>query len=326
MRSPLFRLRRWLAADQLSSARRRWGLTDAQLPDCRILENPSPDQLVALIQSALPHHDVSSVKILEHGMDNIAVDVDDQWIFRFPRAKDRAHRLCLEAALLLFLRPKLAIEVPKLELCNSSTLFSYHPKIPGRHLTPQHYQSLGPLKRDEIAETIAVFFYQMHKLRPEILMSLNTIFDHEYVPSDEIIRKAAPLVPERLRGFLHTAITQYEHDEACLVDRVIGHFDCHGENMAIDPSSDKLNGIFDFSDAGLGNLHKDFHSLNRVSRDLTGRVIQRYQRLSGRTVNRTSVDLYTAVCWFSEIAYHTGAHQKALASVLDWYDQLQGWV
>ena len=72
--------------------------------------------------------------------------------------------------------------------------------------------------------------------------------------------------------------------------------------MAFDHERRRLNGIYDFGDSGFGALHQEFIYSNLVSRDLTARIIDRYEALTGLALDRERIELLTGVHRLSELA------------------------
>jgi hypothetical protein len=72
--------------------------------------------------------------------------------------------------------------------------------------------------------------------------------------------------------------------------------------MAFDPETATLNGVYDFADSGFGARHQDLSYSNWISRDLTLRIIDRYERMTGLSIDRERVMLYSQMLRFVEFA------------------------
>lgn len=66
---------------------------------------------------------------------------------------------------------------------------------------------------------------------------------------------------------------------------IFGFFDGHGWNMAFDSEAGRLNGVYDFADAGIGPLHQEFIYSAFIDADLTERIVAAYERFSGRRLS-----------------------------------------
>src|SRR5262249_49179758 len=102
--------------------------------------------------------------------------------------------------------------------------------------------------------------------------------------------------------------------------RTYGFFDGHGWNMAFDHAAQRLNGVYDFADSGFGWLQQEFIYSTIVSPDLTARIVGRYERLTGRAIDRHRLRLLFQVLRLNEFAERTDDAafvERALASVVE---------
>ena len=72
--------------------------------------------------------------------------------------------------------------------------------------------------------------------------------------------------------------------------------------MAFDSEAGRLNGVYDFADAGIGPLHQEFIYSAFIDADLTERIVAAYERFSGRRLERRRIALLTAAHRLSELA------------------------
>jgi aminoglycoside phosphotransferase (APT) family kinase protein len=84
--------------------------------------------------------------------------------------------------------------------------------------------------------------------------------------------------------------------------KVFGHFDCHGWNMAFDHANQKLNGIFDFGDSGIGDAHRDFIYPSLLSPQHAFRVADHYETYSGKRIDRKRLALLISYHRLMEMA------------------------
>ena len=139
-----------------------------------------------------------------------------------------------------------------------------------------------------------------------------------WMSPDEIIERAGPKLPRGYKGFLKRTVAAYRKLTIEGDELVYGYFDGHGWNMAFDHETGLLNGVFDFADSGFGSLHRDLSYSNWVSADLTLRIIERYEELTHRKVNRERVMLYTSALRLAELAEGALPEERAVANVIDW--------
>ena len=72
--------------------------------------------------------------------------------------------------------------------------------------------------------------------------------------------------------------------------------------MAFDHARSRLSGVYDFADSGFGARHQDLSYSNWISRDLTLRIIDRYETMTGLSIDRDRVMLYSQMLCFVEFA------------------------
>jgi hypothetical protein len=289
------------------------------------LYNPEAEALVSVITTQFPEFQGCSFQIITAGFDSVAVDVGDQWIFKFPRTAQTEESLRREAKLLQVLRDRITIPIPAVEQFEKPRVFTMHRKIPGDHLPPDKYNQLGDGTRDALAEEIALFYSQLHGLPVEMLADAGATDTHPWLPVETIEQKAIPLLPPNMHEWANESIRQYRELAPDPFGTIFGFFDGHGWNMAFDHLRGKLNGIYDFADSGFGPLHQDFIYTNFIARDLTLRVVSCYQGLTNKSLEIKRVDLLTSVLRLhelAEVADDPAGSKEVLPIVTQWWEDL----
>jgi aminoglycoside phosphotransferase (APT) family kinase protein len=271
----------------------------------------------ARIASVAPDLARLPLTAMSDGWDSLAIDAGGAWVFKFPRHAAGTERLRREARLLSLVRRHVSLQVPELVLHEGDEPFSQHRKIPGRSLESADYARLDALERDALAETLAVFYAELHAIPVAEAEAAGAPPGPKWMPASEILERVRPTIPAHLRDFLETTMAAYDAipaDDAT----IYGYFDGHGWNMAFDHEAGRLNGCYDFADSGIGPRHQDLSYTNWIARDLTLRIIARYERLAGIEVNRDRVMLYSAALRFDELAHAFGDPADRLRAVEDW--------
>ena len=94
-------------------------------PFNKIAPDMTLDALRAVLVDVFPELTDAQFGLLAMGWDSVAVDVDDVWIFKFPREADAQKALVREAGLLRVIRPAVTMTVPDLVLFEpASTVFT----------------------------------------------------------------------------------------------------------------------------------------------------------------------------------------------------------
>jgi aminoglycoside phosphotransferase (APT) family kinase protein len=286
------------------------------------------DDLAALrdvIVAAFPDLVDEAFVLAPHGWDSVAVDVGDRLIFKFPRHEAAAARLRREARLLAAIRPRLATPVPDMTLFEGLPLFSRHAKLAGDHLTSAGYERLSQGGRERVAGQLALFYAELHALDRAGLVALGVGPIGAWLPISEIARRALPRLPQEARSRAAAVLDAYGRLPPDPCGETFGFFDGHGWNLAFDAQGERLNGVYDFGDSGLGGLCQEFIYSSLTSFDLTDRIVSAYEGLTGRRLDRPRIDLLTGVHGLSELAElrdDSGQLGAGVERVLRWVRRL----
>jgi aminoglycoside phosphotransferase (APT) family kinase protein len=259
--------------------------------------------------------------VLSAGWDCIALDAGGKLLLKFPRNAAAAARLRKEVRLLEVIRPRVKMAVPDMRL-SDAPLFSWHRPIAGAHLLSADYDLLADAARRELAKAIAGFYADLHAIN-RALMEETGAQPLQAWPSGEKLRET--VLPLTLEKFRAQAEALTHHWDALGPDpygNVFGHFDGHGWNMAFDHNAQRLNGVYDFGDSGIGPLHREFIYTNFISSDLTARIIEAYEVQTGKAIDRARVKLLTGVYRLVEVAGAADAPANIDAMV----NNLTGWL
>ncbi len=263
---------------------------------------PDPGTLRAAILAAFPELAGSRFTLLTAGWDSVAVDADDHLIFKFPRHAVAAKALAREVRLLAVIRPAVTMRVPEMALHAGPPLFSRHEKIPGTHLLAADYARLADTARQRLAAGMALFYAELHRLDPEAMRAAGAGPMRAWLPPEEILRRAWPVLPPVLRAYAERMVAAWQRLPPDPYGSTYGFFDGHGWNMAFDHAAERLNGIYDFADSGFGPLHQEFIYTDLIAPELTARIIAEYAALTGRALDARRIALLSAVLRLSELA------------------------
>jgi hypothetical protein len=261
-----------------------------------------PDDPRRVILQVFPDLDGATFTPQTRGWDSLAIDVDDRLIFKFPRREAVEVRLVREAALLAIIRPGVTLPTPHMTLHDGPPLFSRHEKLCGGYLEPAVYAALDEPARDRLADDLALFYAELHALPAHEIAATGAEPIHPWLAPDEILRRAWPVLDERLRARAERTIAAWRALPPDPHGDTYGFFDGHGWNMAFDAAAQRLNGVYDFGDFGLGKLHQEFIYSNMISPDLTARIVSRYETLTSRAMDRDRIALLFQALRLSELA------------------------
>jgi hypothetical protein len=108
-------------------------------------------------------------------------------------------------------------------------------------------------------------------------------------------------------------------------ERALVHTDVGLHNLALDPDTLQVRGIFDFDGTAWADRCHDFRYLFDFNRpELLNAALAIYEPIVGRSLPRRRILLYNAVCAFSYLAYRLGTPPdedscgRTLAEDVDW--------
>lgn len=145
---------------------------------------------------------------VSEGSSNLVVDINDEWIFRFPIDETFLPILEGEHLLLDRLRNHVSLSIPSYEFTGSNTAFVGYGKIPGEAL---HKNATLPEDvRQRIADTRALFLNQMHHA-----ISLNEAYSLGYeeskIPIQSIESSLHGTLPfDDLKRIVREALTYFK--------------------------------------------------------------------------------------------------------------------
>jgi hypothetical protein len=133
-------------------------------------------------------------------------------------------------------------------------------------------------------------------------------------PSDWIRVRLPSVVddPGLLAG-IERALRRYESQEAAADDLVLVHADLGFNNIAVDPGTDELLGVFDYDGAAWADRHQDFRYLvfDTEGEDELDAALEVYEPATGARIDRSRVWLCNAACAISFLAFRCGVPPEA---------------
>lgn len=203
-------------------------------------------------------------KIISDGWDFIVLELDNGSLIRIPRTDTYKPLFKKEVQLLNKLQSKIDLQIPHYHLHDDNGVVGMYQKIEGVTLTKEIYQSLDNIQKDNLAKTLALFFYQLHT---SISMDAAKQLGYGiYKPDFDLD------VPDEYKS-LWTDIIKLKNNLR-EPDFVVIHNDVHCDNMII--KDDQLVGIIDFSEATIADRFIDLKKLYLVDFDLLYRTVDYY--------------------------------------------------
>jgi aminoglycoside 2''-phosphotransferase len=255
-------------------------------------------------------HDREAVTAIEDGWDSLVLDIEDTFIFRFPRRPETLAGYAREAALLPALSRVLSTQVPKFEFSclqdpNPEHCFVGYRKIHGLQL------SAGLTNSSQIAFELANFLTTLHRFpvdeaekltlsKADALIWQKTYLDffvwiqeHVFPMLKAPIRDQATAIWE---GFLNL-------EANFRFQPVLMHGDLCGDHVLCEEQREGLSGVIDWGDARLGDPAGDFAGLFFIGGpNLLKQVLKAYQGTVDATF-LSRVAFYLAAIPFHQIRF-----------------------
>jgi len=239
-----------------------------------------------LIEKCFPQLQIRHSKQIVTGWENLVLEVNREYVFRFPKYRETEKRLRNEIAFLPALRRRLSTQVPDYEFVwkggrKYRGWFGGYRKISGVTV-----QSLPFRKewRRPLGSQIASFLKELHKVRFEAhrlknmpMYSPKEWFRSVRLQHRKVRRIVYPLLDSRLRArseeFWQSLLSQFR--DANFRPTFI-HGDLGTENILFDPASVRLTGILDWGYMQISDPALEFAHLFMHKAELGEEVLKHY--------------------------------------------------
>lgn len=239
-----------------------------------------------IIAACFPDLALDSCAIHSEGWDSVAVAVNGELIFRFPKRRDVEPQYQIERRLLPALAGALPLPIPDVAFfwpggAANPSIFMGHHLIDGIQLTAEH---LTPERTAAIAQQIGQFLSTLHRFPSKQSSKLGLPVGDEadwrqrYQNQFEQIHACVlPLLDEvaqaRITHDWQAFLNNEMHFQVALI-----HQDLAGEHILYAPARGTITGIIDWGDVAIGDPAIDFTGLLAAyGEDFTERVLAQYQ-------------------------------------------------
>jgi len=247
------------------------------------------------------------VRRLGAGLDHVAYEVDGALILRFRRDRD-ASAVAREARLLAELGGISSLPVPVPAFVEPELGWLAYDRLPGvplLDLPPQFRLEHGVA----IADTLGAFLAGLHAAPVERMAELVPTEDE---PPDRWLADATPLyrpgaVPSEYRRRIEAFLGDRPPDPAPAL--VFSHNDLGIEHVLVEPVSQRVTGVIDWSDAAIVDPAYD---LGLILRDLGPAAFAAALRAHGGDVE-TRATFYARCAALEDLAYGLDQNRPAYA-------------
>ncbi|WP_457336309.1 cupin-like domain-containing protein [Rhizobacter sp. P5_C2] len=299
------------------------GSPDA-LAQAPVLGDGDEGAVRAAWRACFPNSLPGSVKVFPNTHESIVAEIDGDHIVKFPRAHRGATGIQVEQRITDFIRARVAVQVPKIELHSRPVALARYPKLDGTGFDRNAWAKLTDAKKDALAAQLAAFMLALHAVPAAEIERADLTFAPSWELSADLIEtQLAGSEHPVLRKLVPEVVRNHRNLKVPAKQLVLGHFDLHGGNLLLDAAQERLLGVIDFGNCKRGDLHQDFSPLCLSSPDLAERVMRAYEQQSGRKVNRLMVQHYATTFYLNLLAglQRNGSTDKQAY----WLGQLETW-
>lgn len=216
---------------------------------------------------------INSYKVINRGAESLIIEVNEEWIFRFPRSSIFKEKMRKRLNFLVSFSKISPLKIPAPKYIEQD--FIGYKKIPGQPLYPTNIEKLTEKEKLMIAKQLGLFLKALHGYRNK---QIN--FDTGYL----VMRKKdywncpAPITQylntgecKNLTARLKSIAKNSENFEK---PTTIIHGDLNFNNILWDPNKKVITGILDWSDAGFGIPAMDFIALADFNKKINDQFLR----------------------------------------------------
>lgn len=271
-----------------------------------------------------PTAETIATALRQAGLDAAPAEVvieerDDRWLARlpndrlawFPANTRGVARLAAERRVLRLLTARCSFRVPGI-VFEADAGWDVRDAVPGTVDPWALYERVrgnAALAR-KIGGTIGAMLAEQHSLIHKSDVAAWLPPQPEWPePTAQLRRDLPRVVDDRaLLADMDRVLDAYDSVAVPADDRVLVHGDLGLHNMAIDPATSEVRGLFDYDGASWADRHHDFRYLlfDEAGDDLLEAALAVYEPAVGRTLNRERISLYNAACAIGFLAYRRG--------------------
>ncbi|MEO9213286.1 MAG: aminoglycoside phosphotransferase family protein [Caulobacteraceae bacterium] len=221
------------------------------------------DDLLVRIRGEFPDLRFAGAALNLDGDDHAVVILDERWVFRFPRGRERLGLFRAELAVLPRVAEVSPLAVPRYAYVSRDRDFGGYALIAGREMRPAVFAALSGEARATVLGQIAGFLRALHGLDPALLDQPGVETARSWSAGDyarrwravyrgKIATIVAPDLLIRIDRFYDAFEGRPVGPRACIV-----HDDLTDDHMLLAPAGDRLAGIIDFGDVAIGDPAHD---------------------------------------------------------------------
>lgn len=241
--------------------------------------NESFQAYIEKIKQVFPH-DIAEIFVHDRGDDFLVIEINDAWMFRFPRQEFSRKAFAVEKAFLSKFNPISPLPVPNYLYAGNG--FGGYRKIRGSSLSIELFQNLSGSSQERIAQQLGQFLSTIHNFPIDEAKRIGLIEDWNgwYV---KIIQKYRESVAPMLSPSARKNTLQF-------IERMLAEpFEArvlHGDfaledHVFFDEQRQELSGVIDFADVTLNDPAHDFQNIVEYGGEGFYNVVMKHYQGSG---------------------------------------------
>ncbi|MGO4542763.1 phosphotransferase family protein [Paenibacillus sp. 2TAB19] len=220
----------------------------------------------ALIANQFPDLIIQTVESLGEGFRNIAILVNGEWVFRFPKSQQGANELNKEIQLLPLLAARVKVGIPEFVYIGTEEdgrPFAGYRKVEGEILGEDGIASLSENARERLAIQLADFMDALNACPVETAIQagvpVHNLTNDVHLLKEVAKRQVFPHLETSSRDYLTQRFQSYLEDTTCThYTPTLIHADLSPDHFLTDAHQTELTGIIDFGDAKISDPDYDY--------------------------------------------------------------------
>ena len=200
------------------------------------------------------------------GWDHYLFGVGDEWIVRFPQRDECVEPLRREIAVLSVVSEALGSRAPRFERVGAPGRASPYPFVAYRRLVGIGADQVRSENRSALARDVGLVLEELHRIDPRGLPDPSVVSRRSSwgsLRSTLVARAelARPLIPDELREVVEPYLAGQVREPPEDGPHRFIHGDVCPDHVIVDPLTDRLVGLIDFTDTAVDEIVLDFVGL-----------------------------------------------------------------
>jgi aminoglycoside phosphotransferase/SAM-dependent methyltransferase len=279
------------------------GVLDTTRVNAEFLKVFSESAVKEVYEAVFKGESAQVIRFFQNTHESVVAEINGDYIIKLPKPHRGVHGVTAEQKITDFLSGKVQLPMPSISVHAEPVVLARYRKLPGETFDKNRYAQLSADNKNALAAQLAKFIVDLHTIPASLIQRAKLelspswelkpdLIEEQLSAGDDDVIKA--LLPEVLRNQRALEVPQS--------NVVFGHFDLHGGNLLFDKEHAHVTGVIDFGNCKLGDLHQDLSTMNLSSPDLTTRIVDQYEQLTKRKVNRLLVQHYTTAFYLNLLA------------------------